>query len=139
MLIRLLAGGLAAALLSDCTFSSRSAADEPARHYHGVVTDAKTGAPVPYVSVTAYHLPLSLHYVLPPDYLGFTLSRKDGSFDLEIPAERKKANHLEATADTPLADPAHPRQEKFSGYSGQLNHVSDRRANLVLVRRNGVR
>ena len=134
MMFRPILCGLAAVLLSSCASAPRPAAERPPRHYHGVVLNARTGAPVGYVSVTAYHQPFALPYVTPPDYLGFTLTRADGTFDLETSASRPPANHLEATANAPLANNTHPHQGELTGYNGVLNHVSTRRANTIRVR-----
>ena len=131
---RFVLSGLATALLTACASSPRYTADAPARHYHGTVVDAKTGAPVGFVSVTAYHQPFAVSYLTPPDYLGFTLTRADGTFDLEVPADRELANHLEATANAPLANNTHPHRGELIGYNGVLNHVSTRRANTIRVR-----
>ena len=125
----------AGVLLTGCAFFPRhDAAERPARHYHGKVLDANTGAPVAHAVVTAEYHYFGTTYVLPEEYLGFTLSQEDGSFDLDIPASKKPANHLEAQADVPQvgSTPAHHGQ--ITGYNGVLNHVSTRRANTILVR-----
>ena len=122
-------------LLTGCAFfPRRDAADQPTRHYHGTVLDAHTGAPVARAVVTAEYHYFGTTYVLPEEYLGFTLSREDGSFDLDLPASKKPANHLEAQADAPLSDPPQPRHGQLTGCHGVLNHVSTRRPNTILVR-----
>ena len=133
-MVRLVFLCLTAVLLTSCASLRAYHADVTARHYHGVVLDAKTGTPVGYVSVTAYHQPLGVAYLTPPDYLGFTMTREDGTFDLEFPAANRIVNHLEATSDAPLTNNARPHQGELIGYNGVLNHVSPDRMNTILVR-----
>ena len=133
-MLRVVVFGLMAVLLTACASESRRAADLPARRYHGVVLDAQTGAAVGYVSVTAYHQPLGLAYVTPPDYLGFTMTRADGTFDLETPAGQGAVNRLEATANAPLSNNVRPHPGELIGCNGVLNHVSPDRTNTIIVR-----
>ena len=133
-MLRVVAFGLAAVLLTACASAPRQKAVLPARRYHGVVVDVKTGAAVGYVSVTAYHQPLGVPYVTPPDYLGFTMTRADGTFDLETPAGLGAVNRLEATANAPLSNNVHPHKGERIGYNGVLNRVSPDRTNTIRVR-----
>ena len=134
MILRPVLCGLTTLLLVSCASAPERTIVVPARHYHGVVLDAKTGAPMGYVSVTAYHQPLAVPYLTPPDYLGFTMTRADGTFDLETSATRRMVNHLEATANAPLSNNVRPQRGELTGYNGVLDRVSPTRTNTILVR-----
>ena len=123
-----------------CSFCSSLSAAHFIRHFRGVVLDTQTKAPVADVRVTAIHHPFIL--VTIPFYLpendspvGSTVSRKDGSFDLEVAADQPDPSYLEAGVAEPRLARSPYREEHVGAYQGTLKHISERRSNTVLIQK----
>ena len=98
---------LLSVFLVGCGAFSDPAVRHSDRHYSGFVLDAATRAPVEGLTLRCTSRDVAA---------GSTLSRRDGSFEIIVPA-------------------ANPQPRDFLEYGGMLNHITEHGQNIVLIKK----